>query len=86
MQQRIGRRLWRTHSVSHLGFCTLGNLSMNPNGIAGSVMQQLNHGIRRASLFLIIGVIYERRHTREISEYGRLGARDAEVRPFHFPR
>jgi NADH-quinone oxidoreductase subunit M len=45
---------------------------MNPNGIAGSVMQQLNHGISTGMLFLVIGVVYERRHTREISEYGGL--------------
>ncbi len=45
---------------------------MNPNGIAGSVLQQINHGISTGMLFLIIGVIYERRHTREISEYGGL--------------
>ncbi len=59
-------------SVSHLGFCTLGIFSMNPNGIAGSVLQQINHGISTGMLFLVIGVIYERRHTREISEYGGL--------------
>ena len=59
-------------SVSHLGFCTLGIFAMNPNGLAGSVMQQINHGISTGMLFLIIGVVYERRHTREISEYGGL--------------
>jgi NADH-quinone oxidoreductase subunit M len=58
--------------VSHLGFCTLGIFSMNPNGIAGSVLQQVNHGISTGMLFLIIGIIYERRHTREIKEYGGL--------------
>ncbi|HEX9011949.1 MAG TPA: proton-conducting transporter membrane subunit, partial [Anaerolineaceae bacterium] len=45
---------------------------LNPNGIAGSVLQQVNHGISTGMLFLIIGVIYERRHTRLISEYGGL--------------
>ncbi len=45
---------------------------MNPNGLSGSVIQQLNHGISTGMLFLIVGVIYERRHTREISEYGGL--------------
>jgi len=58
--------------VSHLGFCTLGIFSLNPNGISGSVLQQLNHGISTGMLFLVIGVIYERRHTREIAEYGGL--------------
>jgi NADH-quinone oxidoreductase subunit M len=55
-----------------MAFCTLGIFSLNPNGIAGSVMQQLNHGISTGMLFLVIGVIYERRHTREIKEYGGL--------------
>ena len=59
-------------SVSHLGFCTLGIFALNPNGIAGSVIQQINHGISTGMLFLIVGVIYERRHTREIKEYGGL--------------
>jgi NADH-quinone oxidoreductase subunit M len=45
---------------------------MNPNGIAGSVIQQINHGISTGMLFMVIGVIYERRHTREIKEYGGL--------------
>jgi NADH-quinone oxidoreductase subunit M len=45
---------------------------MNPNGIAGSVLQQVNHGISTGMLFLVIGIIYERRHTREIKEYGGL--------------
>ena len=45
---------------------------MNPNGLAGSVIQQINHGISTGMLFLIVGVVYERRHTREIAEYGGL--------------
>jgi NADH-quinone oxidoreductase subunit M len=59
-------------SVSHLGFCTLGIIAMNPAGISGSIIQQINHGISTGMLFLIVGVVYERRHTREISEYGGL--------------
>jgi NADH-quinone oxidoreductase subunit M len=57
-------------SVSHLGFCTLGIFVVNQAGLAGSVLQQINHGISTGALFLIVGVLYERRHTREISEYG----------------
>jgi NADH-quinone oxidoreductase subunit M len=72
LMQQDWKKLVAYSSVSHLGFCTLGIFSMNPNGIAGSVMQQLNHGISTGMLFLIIGVVYERRHTREISEYGGL--------------
>jgi len=72
LMQQDWKKLVAYSSVSHLGFCTLGIFSLNPNGIAGSVIQQINHGISTGMLFLIIGVIYERRHTRLISEYGGL--------------
>src|SRR6476619_2301255 len=72
LMQQDWKKLVAYSSVSHLGFCTLGIFSLNPNGIAGSVIQQINHGISTGMLFLIIGVIYERRHTREIAEYGGL--------------
>ncbi|MDZ7638737.1 MAG: NADH-quinone oxidoreductase subunit M [Bryobacterales bacterium] len=70
--QKDWKKLVAYSSVSHLGFCMLGIFALNPNGIAGSVIQQINHGISTGMLFLIVGVIYERRHTREISEYGGL--------------
>src|SRR5437016_7244626 len=72
LMQSDWKKLVAYSSVSHLGFCTLGIFSVNPNGIAGSVLQQVNHGISTGMLFLVIGVIYERRHTREIKEYGGL--------------
>jgi NADH-quinone oxidoreductase subunit M len=72
LMQADWKKLVAYSSVSHLGFCTLGIFSLNPNGISGSVLQQINHGISTGMLFLVIGVIYERRHTREISEYGGL--------------
>src|SRR5215469_3593702 len=72
LMQQDWKKLVAYSSVSHLGFCTLGIFSLNPNGISGSVLQQLNHGISTGMLFLVIGVIYERRHTREIAEYGGL--------------
>jgi NADH-quinone oxidoreductase subunit M len=50
----------------------LGMFALNPVGIMGSIVQQLNHGISTGALFLLVGVVYERRHTREISEYGGL--------------
>jgi NADH-quinone oxidoreductase subunit M len=50
----------------------LGMFALNPVGITGSVIQQINHGISTGALFLLVGVVYERRHTREISEYGGL--------------
>jgi NADH-quinone oxidoreductase subunit M len=64
------KKLVAYSSVSHLGFCTLGIFALNPHGLAGSVIQQINHGISTGALFLLIGVLYERRHTRLISEYG----------------
>ena len=72
LMQKDWKKLVAYSSVSHLGFCTLGIFSLNPNGIAGSVLQQINHGISTGMLFLVIGIVYERRHTREISEYGGL--------------
>src|SRR3954454_20811760 len=50
----------------------LGMFAVNPVRVAGSIVQQLNHGISTGALFLIVGIVYERRHTREISEYGGL--------------
>src|SRR5664279_1626904 len=72
LMQKDWKKLVAYSSVSHLGFCTLGMFAFNSAGIAGSMLQQINHGISTGMLFLVIGVIYERRHTREISEYGGL--------------
>ncbi len=72
LMQKDWKKLVAYSSVSHLGFCTLGIIAMNPAGIAGSILQQINHGISTGMLFLIVGIVYERRHTREISEYGGL--------------
>jgi NADH-quinone oxidoreductase subunit M len=68
--QKDMKKLVAYSSVSHLGFCTLGIFALTPMGLSGSVLQQINHGISTGALFLIVGVLYERRHTREISEYG----------------
>src|SRR5882762_4335525 len=72
LMQKDWKKLVAYSSVSHLGFCTLGIFSLNPLGIQGSIIQQINHGISTGMLFLIVGIVYERRHTREISEYGGL--------------
>src|SRR5947208_15572 len=72
LMQKEWKKLVAYSSVSHLGFCTVGIISLNPAGISGSIIQQINHGISTGMLFLIVGVVYERRHTREISEYGGL--------------
>jgi NADH-quinone oxidoreductase subunit M len=72
LMQKDWKKLVAYSSVSHLGFCTLGIFSLNPAGISGSILQQINHGISTGMLFLVVGVVYERRHTREISDYGGL--------------
>src|SRR6516225_550075 len=68
--QKDMKKLVAYSSVSHLGFCTLGIFAVSPLGLSGSVIQQINHGISTGALFLIVGILYERRHTREIAEYG----------------
>jgi NADH-quinone oxidoreductase subunit M len=72
MMQKDMKKLVAYSSVSHLGFCTLGIFALTPHGVAGSIIQQINHGISTGALFLLIGVLYERRHTRLISEFGGL--------------
>jgi NADH-quinone oxidoreductase subunit M len=72
LMQKDWKKLIAYSSVSHMGFCTLAIFTLNPAGIAGSMLQQINHGISTGMLFLIVGVAYERRHTREIVEYGGL--------------
>jgi NADH-quinone oxidoreductase subunit M len=59
-------------SVSHLGFCVLGMLSLTPEGMGGSVLYMINHGITSGALFLIVGMIYNRYHTRDIRELSGL--------------
>ncbi len=66
------KRLVAYSSVSHLGFVMLGLYAFNNAGVSGSVLQMVNHGLSTGALFLLVGFIYERRHTRLISEYGGL--------------
>jgi len=72
LMQKDWKKLVAYSSVSHMGFCTLGIIALNPAGIAGSIIQQINHGISTGMLFLIVGVVYERRHTRMIADYSGL--------------
>src|SRR5205823_8190763 len=72
LAQKDWKRLVAYSSVSHMAVVMLGMFALNPVGITGSIIQQLNHGISTGGLFLIVGIVYERRHTREISEYGGL--------------
>jgi NADH-quinone oxidoreductase subunit M len=66
------KKLVAYSSVSHLGFVMLGLFALNPQGIAGAILQMINHGISTGALFLLVGMIYEQTHTREIKEYGGL--------------
>ena len=70
MVQTDIKRLVAYSSVSHLGFVVLGIFSMTTIGLQGAIIQMVNHGLSTGMLFLLVGMIYERRHTREISEYG----------------
>ena len=64
------KRLIAYSSVSHMGFVTLGIFTLNRSGVEGAILQMINHGIISAALFLCVGMIYERTHTREIRDYG----------------
>ena len=66
------KKLVAYSSVSSMGMVMLGLFSLNPNGINGGVMQMVNHGIYSGALFLLVGIIYERRHTRSVAEFGGL--------------
>ncbi len=62
-------------SVSHLGFCVLGLFALNPLGVQGSVLYMINHGLSTGALFFLIGMIYERYHTRDMEQIGGLSKR-----------
>jgi NADH-quinone oxidoreductase subunit M len=79
LSQTDMKKLIAYSSVSHLGFCMLGMFALNPLGLEGSVLQMINHGLSTGGLFLIVGLIYERRHTRMIADYGGL----AHVMPLY---
>jgi NADH-quinone oxidoreductase subunit M len=70
--QSDAKKLVAYSSVSHLGFVILGLFALNSQGIQGAILQMVNHGISTGALFLLVGVIYERRHTRELAQFGGL--------------
>jgi NADH-quinone oxidoreductase subunit M len=74
MAQKDIKKLVAYSSVSHLGFVMLGVFALNGPGLNGGILQMINHGLSTGALFLLVGVIYERRHTRAIAEYGGLSA------------
>lgn len=73
------KRLVAYSSVSHLGYCVLGIFSNTVEGISGSILQMINHGISTSALFVLVGVLYDRIHSRQISDYGGL----AKVAPVY---
>ncbi len=72
LSQSDMKKLVAYSSVSHLGFVMLGLCALSTEGVTGSVYQGLNHGISTGALFALVGFLYERRHTREMSQYGGL--------------
>ncbi len=70
MVQKDVKKLVAYSSVAHLGFVMLGMFALNPIGLEGSILQMVNHGISTGALFILVGMLYERRHTREIAAFG----------------
>ncbi len=73
------KRLIAYSSVSHMGFVTLGIFALNSTGLEGGILQMINHGVITGALFLAVGMIYDRTHTREIAHYGGV----ASVQPIY---
>ena len=72
MVQTDVKKLVAYSSVSHLGYCVLGLFAFNISGFSGSLFQMINHGLSTGALFLLVGMVYDRRHTREIADFGGL--------------
>ncbi len=74
MAQKDMKKLVAYSSVSHMGFVMLGLFALNGPGLNGGIIQMINHGLSTGALFLLVGIVYERRHTRAIAEYGGISA------------
>jgi NADH-quinone oxidoreductase subunit M len=72
MVQKDIKKLVAYSSVAHLGFVMLGMFALNVEGLEGSILQMVNHGVSTGALFMLVGMIYERRHTRELEAFGGL--------------
>jgi NADH-quinone oxidoreductase subunit M len=75
LMQKDIKKLIAYSSVSHMGFVVLGTFALNATATSGSVVQMINHGLSTGALFLLIGFLYERRHTRQIAAFGGLAKR-----------
>ena len=71
-RQKDVKRLVAYSSISHLGFVVLGTFALTAQGVQGAILQMVNHGLSTGALFLIVGMLYERRHTRQMSDFGGL--------------
>ena len=76
------KRLIAYSSVGHLGFCMLGMFALNPLGIRGSVLQMVNHGLSTGGLFAVVGMLYERYHSRQIKDFGGLARETPRLAAF----
>ncbi|MBF0127120.1 MAG: NADH-quinone oxidoreductase subunit M, partial [Magnetococcales bacterium] len=79
LMQKDLKKLVAYSSVSHMGFVTIGLFTFNQQGLEGGILQMINHGIVAGGLFLLVGVVYDRMHTREIARYGGI----AHVMPIY---
>jgi NADH-quinone oxidoreductase subunit M len=70
--QRDMKKLVAYSSISHMGFIVLGMFALNSHGVQGAIIQMVNHGVSTGALFMIVGIIYERRHTRDMDAFGGL--------------
>ena len=75
LSQRDIKKLVAYSSVAHLGFCMLGLFALNSEGITGSLLQMINHGLSTGALFLLVGMVYDRYHTRQLDDLGGLANR-----------
>jgi NADH-quinone oxidoreductase subunit M len=75
LAQRDIKKLVAYSSVAHLGFCVLGLFALNAAGISGGVLQMINHGLSTGALFLLVGMVYDRYHTRQLDDLGGLASR-----------
>ncbi|MBI4054594.1 MAG: NADH-quinone oxidoreductase subunit M [Elusimicrobia bacterium] len=75
MAQTDLKKMVAYSSINHMGYCLLGIAALSPTGFNGAVLQMINHGIITGSLFLLVGVLYDRAHTREMTAFGGLGVR-----------
>ncbi len=75
LSQRDIKKLVAYSSVAHLGFCMLGMFALNAEGVTGSLLQMINHGLSTGALFLLVGMVYDRYHTRQLDDLGGLANR-----------